>query len=239
VGITVDWEDQGALEGVRVVLEDLNVGTLSDENGRFLLGEVPLGRHVLRAEMLGRTSVTDTVQIRPDRPIQMEIRLPPEALAIEGITVEVFSRGEMEIRTEGFTGATLDRVTPEEMDVLRDKTYNIVDVIRQMGSPRIRITEAGPQGFPLGFCMTWNRRRPSLRHELEGGGCQSMLIILDGLPIQGGPQIPPSSIILEMDPEEIEAVRVLSPIQAQFRYGLDGGNGALVIETRRGARGGG
>ncbi|MGW8265726.1 MAG: TonB-dependent receptor, partial [Longimicrobiales bacterium] len=187
----------------------------------------------------GRTPVTDTVRIRPDRPVQMEIRLPPEALAIEGITVEVFSRPTMEARTEGFTGANLERITPEEMDALRTRTYNIVDVIRQMGSPRIRITESGPWGFPLGFCMTWTRRRPSVRHEQEGGGCQSMLIVLDGLPIQGGPQLPASSIVLEMDPEEIESVTVLSPVQAEFRYGIDGGFGALVIQTRRGARGGG
>lgn len=239
VGIAVDWEDQGPLGGVRVALEDLGLATLTDEDGHFLLREIPLGRHVLRAEMLGRTPVTDTVRIRPDRPIQMEIRLPPEALAIEGITVEVFSRTTMEVRTEGFTGANLDRVTPEEMDELRNRTYNIVDVIRQMGSPRIRITESGSWGFPLGFCMTWSRRRPSLAHEAAGGGCQPMLIVVDGQPIQGGPQIPASSIVLDMDPEDIEAVSVLSPIQAEFRYGIDGGYGALVIETRKGARGGG
>jgi hypothetical protein len=93
VGLAVDLEDQGPLEGVRLVLEDLGVGTFSDENGRFLLGDIPLGRHILRAEMLGRHSVTDTIQIRPDRPLQMEIRLPPEALAVPGITVEVFSSG--------------------------------------------------------------------------------------------------------------------------------------------------
>jgi hypothetical protein len=39
-----------------------------------------------------------------------------------------------------------------------------------------------------------------------------------------------------MDPEEIESVRVLSPVQAEFRYGIDGSYGALVIETRRGGR---
>jgi hypothetical protein len=107
VGLAVDLEDQGPLEGVHVVLEDLDVGTFTDENGRFLLGEIPLGRHILRAEMLGRHSVIDTIRIRPDRPLQMEIRLPPEALEVPGITVEVFSQIDREIRTEGFTGATL------------------------------------------------------------------------------------------------------------------------------------
>lgn len=70
-----------------------------------------------------------------------------------------------------------------------------------------------------------------------------MLVILDGRPVQNaagaGPTIPATDFILDMDPEEIESVQVLSPIQAGFRYGLQGEYGALVIETRRGGRGGG
>lgn len=67
-----------------------------------------------------------------------------------------------------------------------------------------------------------------------------MLIILDGRPLNdalGSRTIPASAFLLDMEPEEIESVRVLSPVQAEFRYGLAGENGALVIETRRGRRG--
>lgn len=244
VGLVVDWEGQGPLEGVRVALAELKLGTLTDENGRFVLEDIPLGRHVLKAEMLGRQSVTDTVQIRPDRPLQLEVRLPPEALQIRGITVEVLTRRDMEFRREGLTGARLDRVTPEEMDKLRDRVTNIVDILKSKGSPRIRITEASGHGFPMGFCIQWSRRRPSIYSEGSGGGgCRSMLVILDGRPVQNaagaGPTIPATDFILDMDPEEIESVQVLSPIQAGFRYGLQGEYGALVIETRRGGRGGG
>jgi hypothetical protein len=189
--------------------------------------------------MLGRRTLTDTVRIRPDRPLRLEVRLPPEALEVEGLAVEVFSRAEMDVRQEGFTGATVDRLTAEEMDELRHRTSDIVDVIQRMGSPRIRITEWGPQGFPLGFCMTWSRRAPSVMREQGGGGCASMLMVVDGRPVNGGPQLPASSFILDMDPDDIESVSVLSPVQAQFRFGIDGGNGALVIETRQGSGGGG
>ncbi len=64
-----------------------------------------------------------------------------------------------------------------------------------------------------------------------------MLLVVDGRPIHGGPIQPPSSLILDMSPEDIESVEVLSPVQAQFRYGQEGANGALVIETRRGSAG--
>jgi hypothetical protein len=167
---------------------------------------------------------------------------------VEGITVEVLSQAELDVRTEGRAGATLDRLTPEEMDELRDNVSNVVDVIQSLGSPRIRITEYGPQGFPLGFCMRWQRGRPPTLpttpppETVEGmsqglsGGCQSMLIVLDGRPVPSGPMQPASSFIMEMDPEDIESVEVLSPVQAQFRFGQLGANGALVIDTRRGGR---
>ncbi len=64
-----------------------------------------------------------------------------------------------------------------------------------------------------------------------------MLIIVDGQPLLGGPVMPPSAFVLDMTSEDIESVEVLSPVQAQFRYGQEGANGALVIETRRGSAG--
>jgi hypothetical protein len=175
VGLAVGWEDQGPLESVEITLQGTDFRGTSDDDGRFSFDDVPLGRYVLKAELLGRRTVTDTVQIRPDRPLQMEVRLPPEALEVEGITVEVLSQAQLDVRTEGRAGATLDRLTPEEMDDLRDNVSNVVDVIQSMGSPRIRITEYGPQGFPLGFCMRWQRAghppSPHPRHRRSWRAC--------------------------------------------------------------------
>jgi len=178
--------------------------------------------------------------------VRLEVRLPPEAMAIEGLTVEVFSRAELDVRSDPFTGATLDRLTPVEMDALRVRVRDMVDVVRTMGSPRIRVSEVGPQGFPVAFCIRWTRQIPSIRQQQGGSGCPSMLIVVDGRPIGGGPQdaggnrhvLPASALALSLNPEDIESVTVLSPVQAEFRYGIDGGNGALVIETRRGGRDG-
>jgi hypothetical protein len=230
------------LENASVKMEGAGKAALTDEDGRFHLGDIPLGRQILSVQALGRSGAADTVRIRPDRPLELEVRLPTEAIALEGFTVEVLSKEEREILAEGWTGATVDRIDPKRMDEIRDRVDNVVDAIRTMGSPRIRITEYSPQGFAMGFCARWNRRRPSIVGEMGGGGCQSMLIIVDGRPLNdalGNRTIPASVFLLDMEPEEIESVRVLSPVQAEFRYGLAGENGALVVETRRGRRGGG
>jgi hypothetical protein len=40
----------------------------------------------------------------------------------------------------------------------------------------------------------------------------------------------------QMDPEAIEAIAVLSPMDATTLYGTVGGSGAVLIWTRRGSR---
>ncbi|MGW8266804.1 MAG: carboxypeptidase regulatory-like domain-containing protein [Longimicrobiales bacterium] len=250
VGSVVDWETREPLEGVTVTLGTPDRGTLTDENGRFLLAGVPLGKHPLSAEILGRATLRDSIRVRPGEPLQLELRLPVEALQIEGVTVEVLSQGERDFRQEGFSGGRFDRITPEEMDVIRDRVTDVVDVLQKTGSPRIRVTDYTTGGVPMGFCIRWTRRELS-----EGGaltraaeaeergtvpGCTSMLIVVDGIPQEdvggGGPTIPATEFLLDLSPEDIESVRILSPVQARFQYGAQGDRGALLIETRKGGR---
>jgi hypothetical protein len=246
----VDWETGEPLGGVALRLDPRGLDTYSDESGHFLFPEVPLGRHRLSAEILGRSTLNDTIQVRPGEPLNLELRLPMEALELEGVTVEVFSRREMDFRQEGFTGAEFDRITPEEMDEIRDHVTDMVDVIRSLGSPRVRVTDYSSGGVPLGFCVRWTRReissgalQRSAEADASGGapGCTSMLIVLDGIPrsdlMGAGPTIPATDFLLDLSPEDIESIRILSPVQARFQYGTRGDRGALVVETRKGGGG--
>lgn len=167
--------------------------------------------------------------------------------------MEVLSQREMAFRQQGFSGGRFDVLTPEEIDEVRHRVTDIVSLIRTMGSPRIRITEETSHGFPMGFCIRWTRRETSVEAGrqraaaagAQGGGsnCQSMLVVLDGMPVQdvggSGPTIPATDFLLDLSPEEIESIRVLSPVQARFQYGVRGERGALIVETRRGWRPGG
>jgi hypothetical protein len=250
-GSVLDWETREPLEGVAVTLDTPGKTALTDESGRFLLADVPVGRHILSTEVLGRAALSDTIRVLPGEPLRLELRLPTEALQVEGVTVVVLSAAEREFRQEGFSGGRSDRITPEEMDAIRDRVTDVVDVIRSTGSPRIRITEYSTGGVPMGFCVRWTRRELSegraLQRALEAEqrgtspGCTAMLIVLDGIHQQdvggGGPTIPATEFLLDLTPEEIESVQVLSPVQARFRFGAQGDRGALLIETRRGGGG--
>ena len=243
-GRVVGWEDRSPLEGVRIRVANSDREAVTNPDGRFTLRDLPPGRHILEAEMMGRRTLTDTVRIRPEDELQLELRLPSEAMEIEGVSVEVVSRREMAFRQEGFSGGRADVLTPEEIDLVRHRVSDIVDLIRTMGSPRIRITEETSHGFPMGFCIHWTRRETSVEAGRQRaaagrqGSCTSMLMVLDGIPVQdmggAGPTIPATDFLLDLSPDEIESIRVLSPVQARFQFGVRGERGALIIETRRG-----
>jgi TonB-linked SusC/RagA family outer membrane protein len=78
---------------------------------------------------------------------------------------------------------------------------------------------------------------PAVKITLRGyrsmTGANEALIVLDGVPMIAGGQQTLSTI----NPNDIESITVLKGGQAATLYGSEGGNGALIITTKKGAKG--
>ena len=62
-------------------------------------------------------------------------------------------------------------------------------------------------------------------------GNDEPLIVIDGMPIrQGGA----SNALMSLDPSDVARVDVLKDAGATASYGVQGGNGVVLITTRRG-----
>lgn len=62
-------------------------------------------------------------------------------------------------------------------------------------------------------------------------GNDEPLIVIDGMPIrQGGA----SNALMSLDPGDVARIDVLKDAGATAAYGVQGGNGVLLIATRRG-----
>jgi len=91
-GRVVAWETGEPLEGVEISLPSAGTATATNGEGRFLFAVVAPGSHVIRAEILGRGMVEDTVSIDAEESLYVEFRLRVEPISLEGIVVEVESR---------------------------------------------------------------------------------------------------------------------------------------------------
>ena len=86
-GRVVDEQGIG-IDRAAVSVDSLGRGTLTDSAGRFLLPELPAGRHTVRASMMGFRSVTAVVSIQEDVGEPLTLRLPADPLQLEPIEVE-------------------------------------------------------------------------------------------------------------------------------------------------------
>ena len=70
------------------------------------------------------------------------------------------------------------------------------------------------------YCIEISRRS-------GGEGCRPAAVALNGVVVPF-----PDQVIRDLDPNVIDRIEVLSPVDAQFQFGSLAGNGAILIFTR-------
>ncbi len=226
------------VSGVIIHLPDLNLGTISDEFGYFMLDAIPRGVQVVSAHRTGYEAIEQEVRVVPGE--VWEVRLTPAAIPVRGIEVTAATSQELEAAR---TGRRSDFISPSTVAEAAERTNKVLEVLRSKAPPRLRIRQEGGIGG-VTFCIESSRRRPSVQELFDAGdGCRPTLLALDGVIVYSpspmtltGMQAPslPSDVaamLLNQNPQEIRSIRVLSPADAFFRYGEAGRSGAVEIVT--------
>ncbi len=107
------------LPAVTVVLPDLEIGTFSDEEGRFRLENVPAGRHTIEFRFVGYRTIRSEVVVFEIEPKALEVSMRREALLGEEVTVT----GERDLAGE-LTGSSQSVLVlpPAELEERRGQT---------------------------------------------------------------------------------------------------------------------
>lgn len=230
-GLVREGEDGAPIAGARLVLDGRTRRTLtSDDEGRFELSDLPVGVYSVRVDRAGYRGVSRDVTIHGgERVVDMEVRLLPEAIAMEPMVVTVES-------TRPTFGALVE-------------VYDRMDRMRQLGLGRIldrrEIEEAGAARVShLVSGMAGVRSRPipgssNLRLTLNHRQCEPSYY-LDGLRLdiqtpedeQGRFSI--DEYVTILDVEVIEVYRQLSELPGELYDENSARCGALAVWTRRG-----
>ena len=80
-------ENGEPLPAVTVILPDLEIGALSDEEGRFRLENVPVGRHTIEFRFVGYRTIRSEAVVSETGSKALELSMQPEALLGEEVTV--------------------------------------------------------------------------------------------------------------------------------------------------------
>ncbi|MFO7262247.1 MAG: carboxypeptidase-like regulatory domain-containing protein, partial [bacterium] len=88
-GIVTDAATGQPLAGVQITVEGTGRTTLTQENGRYFIINIPAGTYTVTAQLLGYATVRrENVQISIDVTRTLDFQLTTEALALEQVVVE-------------------------------------------------------------------------------------------------------------------------------------------------------
>jgi len=216
-----DTPVSGALVSLLGREGEVRVQVLADSVGRFVLAPPEAGEFVVTAARFGYEPFRSPLfAMTTERSVPFDLLMQPSPLGLTGIDVSVVRERSQLLGLYGHTPATLGRRW-----IGRDKIESRIgartpaDVIRWNAPAGVYIPVSNSSPLNESLCVKTYRN--------VRGECA--LTVLNGV-VVGRLQAN------QIDPQEIEAIALLSPMDATTFYGTIAGGGAVLIWTRQGRR---
>jgi TonB-linked SusC/RagA family outer membrane protein len=230
-GVVTDASSGLPLAAAQVFIPDLNLGVLSQQNGRYTLTNVPAGRRTVSVQRIGYPEASQAATVTAGQSVELNFRLTQSALQLDQLVV-TGTPGGQERRAIGNTVATVsvEQVTQDAaistmQDLLAGRTGGVQFTALSgnvgSGSP-IQIRGTGS--------FTASRSQP--------------LLVVDGVRVNNsttaGPQLGNGgqvSVLDDFNPDDIESIEVIKGPAAAALYGTEASAGVIQIITKKGASG--
>jgi TonB-dependent starch-binding outer membrane protein SusC len=237
-GRVVDATTQQPLSNVSVMLRGTQIGTLTNNEGRFnLIARVQPGAHTLRFSLIGRGEATRAITLGAERTVQVgEVGLQASAVQLE----EIIVTGTGVPTERRALGNTVASVAGEEVNQ----------------APGAQSVDKALQGKIPGAVISQNNGQPGGGVSIRLRGTSSILggaeplVVIDGVIVDNnstalvglGANATYSGAALtnalsDIAPADIERVEVIKGAAAAALYGSRANNGVIQIFTRRGQQG--
>ena len=152
-GVILDLNTSEKLIGANIMLEGTNLGTASDENGRYTISNIPIGNYNIRVMFIGYEDYVKNIKIKSDEVYLINIDLKPSAIEIQETKVT----GEK--RKQKVTGAPASMEIVSSRDIKGKTTTNMGAYLK--GLKGIDFTSSGINNYSIsvrGFNSSFNTR---------------------------------------------------------------------------------
>ena len=230
-GRVTDQQTGSPLAAVQVFIAGSGLGALTQQNGRYLLLNVPAGTHTLTAERIGYRSVTQQVTVGAGETVVQDFALSEEALGLDEIIV-TGTPGGTQRRAIGNAVTSV-----QAADVTETLAVAGAQDLLSGRSPGVQLTRtSGNVGTGSAI-------------EIRAVGSFSLssdpLIYVDGIRVnndsQSGPQLSHRTgevnPLNDINPLDIESIEIIKGPAAATLYGTEASAGVIQIITKRGVQG--
>lgn len=224
-GRVVDATTEEPIADATVVVEGSEQSALTDVGGRYEIAGIPAGTQRVRAARIGYTAAEQTVAISTGETTTADFALEPQAIDL----AEVVAVGYGTQRRRDLTGS----VASVDVEDTRTAPFNSVEQVLQGRAAGVQVVQAN--GAPGGAVSVRVRGSNSITAGSEP------LYVIDGVPAfvgsggrEAGRTVNP---LAALSPNDIQSIEILKDASATAIYGSRGGNGVVLITTKRGQPG--
>jgi TonB-linked SusC/RagA family outer membrane protein len=228
-GRVTDAQNGQPVSSVQLYVQGLNIGALTQQNGRYLLVNVPPGTHTLTAERIGFRSETAEVTVGAGATVVQDFQLAQEALQLNEVIV-TGTAGGTQRRAIGNSVGTVDAAA-----ITQAAPISTVQDLLTGREPGVSFSRSA--GSVGGGAMV----------RVRGVSSVSMgaapLIFVDGIRVSNessGPSLADGRQAVSLDdfnPNDIESIEIIKGPAAATLYGTEASAGVIQIITKKGASG--
>ena len=215
------------LASVQVFLSAVNLGALTQANGRYLIQNAPAGTYTLTAERIGYRSGSVQITVSNGQTVEQDFTLVEAALRLDELIV-TGTAGGTQRRALGNAVARLD--VAAERELIAGATFEEILSNRVPG-----VALLAPSGAAGGGAKIRIRGTSSLA--LSG----DPLVYVDGIRVDQkeafAGRFSSVSTLDDIDPASIESIEIIKGPAASTLYGTEAANGVIQIITKKGVVG--
>jgi TonB-dependent starch-binding outer membrane protein SusC len=212
------------LPGAQITLPGTGRGSLTNQQGVYVLENLPVGEHLVRAQMLGYGTAEGQVTVIAGQVVEMDFQLGQQALALDEVVV-TGQAGQARRREVG------NAITQVNMRSVLEPIQS-VETLLQGRAPGVRVT--------IGDAQVGSGAAIRLRGNVSVSQSNQPLIYVDGVRQAGdayrsGGNTRSSGPLGDINPNDIDRIEVIKGAAAATLYGSEAAAGVIQIFTRRGA----
>ena len=206
-GTVVDKATGQPIPGVNISVQGAPGGTSTGFDGNYQLSNVRSGNKIVVSFIGYKTATVDYNGQKT-----LDISLEEDTNQLKEVVVQV---GYGTVKKKDATGS-IDLITTKEFN---RGAITSVDGLLNGRAPGVVVTSSGTPG---------NEAVIRIRGGSSLAASNDPLIVIDGLPIEGG--------LSAVNPNDIETFSILKDASATAIYGNRGSNGVIIITTKKGSK---
>jgi TonB-linked SusC/RagA family outer membrane protein len=224
-GVVRDQGSGDPISAAQVFIADLDIGVLSQADGRYLIQNVPAGTHSVSAERIGYRTSVEEVTVSSGETALQDFFLSSQALQLDEVVVTGTATGAR-VREIGNAVGQIDASIAETQPIT-----NVSDLLRG----RVAGLAIQQGTGAAGSASTIKIRGSSTMRLVNDGP----LIYIDGVRVSNQVESGSSDVsrMDDLDPSSIESIEVIKGPAAATLYGTEAANGVIQIITKNGAVG--